>query len=436
MSRLNLNISLFLTLSVALACPSSAQAQSSQSIRLVGIQQGCERDGKFDHALERRLGQKGLPMGLVLQKSGASLPACSGEGCARLIQAACPSEQSRLLGGVVVQGKETTKFRLWLHDIASGQTAYQDEYCQGCEVLGALTTQIGRLIAAPRFGASPSTVPSYCMQGGANASSPAQVTAGPLFLTVYGEGKNKAALFAALKQQLTLIGRKVFPVPIESKSYTSDVLKKIVNGSQNAQVLGVEVPKDGKLQLFLYDQKTELTDGKLLDCADCEKDKDALITRIQPEVSTMLDHCFGETCGGSGSPTAPPPGEACEPFASEAACTGPSALVTSGLSGSHIDPGTAKVIKGAVWGIAAASALAAGGLFIANAAGPGKYVDTSGLTIDNALWRPAWAVAGITIGLIGVAIPVTLIVNVAAKNSAAPKASSPTSAAYEIQCPG
>ena len=61
-------------------------------------------------------------------------------------------------------------------------------------------------------------------------------------------------------------------------------------------MLGVEVPREGKLQLFLYDQHTDQTEGKLLDCPDCDGSKDTLIARIQPEVANLLEHCFGDAC--------------------------------------------------------------------------------------------------------------------------------------------
>ena len=98
-----------------------------------------------------------------------------------------------------------------------------------------------------------------------------------------------------MKQQLTLLGYKVEPQPIEAGKTTPDP-KKLVAGHKSARVLGVEVPREGKLQLFLYDQHTDQTEGKLLDCPDCDGSKDTLIARIQPEVANLLKHCFGDAC--------------------------------------------------------------------------------------------------------------------------------------------
>lgn len=424
-----------LLIGLPLLFSSGAAQADGPTVQFVGIQRGCERDDQLDRAVERRLMQKGTPVALLHQSSGAPLPPCFGEHCAERFKQSCPTTGGRLLGGLVVQGKDMLQVRLWLHDLLTGQTAYQDEYCQSCEIVGAVATQAARLISAPHFGAAPSAVPLYCTQSGASGgATTANAAAGPLFLTVQGDGKNKSFLLNALKQQLSLLGYKPQPVTVEAKTATLDVLQKIVAGHKNARVFGVDVPKDGKLQLFLFDQKTELTEGKLIDCPECEKDRDALIARVQPEIPALLEHCFAESCSNANPSSAPPPAEACSPFP-DPICGGDAGPASSAAlsSGRHIDPATAKLVKGALWGIFAGSAAAAIGLAAANSTSAGTYV-SGGHEHYNVLAQPAWALTGVAIVSLGLAIPTTILVNRAQR--ATTDARSPAaSAASLIQCP-
>lgn len=398
-------------------------------VYFVGVQRGCERDGSMDHALERRMFQKGTPVALLHKPAGEPLPPCYGERCGQWVRQACPTSPGRVLGGSVVQGKELLQVRLWLYDLQSGQTAYQDDYCQGCDILSALSTQAARLIAAPVFGPAPGAVPSYCTATAtSSAGSRASAPTGPLLLTVFGDGKHRPALLAALKQQLGLLGYKVEPLSLEASKSTPDV-KKLVAGQRNARVLGVEVPKEGKLQLFLYDQKTEQTEGKLLDCEECDKDRESLIAKVQPEVATIMEHCFGEACS-AGSPSAvPPPPEACTPFP-DPVCGGEAWSTGSAAPrGRYIDPATAKLVKGSLWSLFGVSAATAICLFVAN-----EFVTTErlGQSPQGILTQPAWAIAGFSALTFAIAVPVTVLL----PRASSPKQAAPTSSQEgAIQCP-
>lgn len=411
----------------------NARAEVGTSpIRFVGIEQECKRDKKMDQALERKLRKQSIPVALVTRRSGESLPICTGAGCGRLIHADCPTEQGKILGGVVVPGKNATKIRLWLHDPASGQTAYLDDYCQGCDTPSALLSQTARLIGAPRVGSTPDLTPSYCQpQPAAAASGAVTANAGTLFLTVYGDNKNKAALVSALKVQLQLLGRKVIPLQQEYKQYTSDVLSKIVAGSQNAQVLGFETSKDGTLQYFLYDQKTNRTSGSLLECRQCDTDKDALIARVNSELPVFLAYCFSESCGFQSA--ASPPPDACAPFPAE--CESESISKEPGRSGAYIDPSTAKLVKGALWGLFAAGAATSLGLLALNSTSAGTLTDVDGNRIAQQLWLPGWTAAGISIGILGLAIPTTIIVNRATPEPSAGNSAASHLTKDSVQCP-
>ena len=406
-----------------------AQAQSAP-IHFVGIQRGCERDGGLDHRIERRMVERGPKAGLVTQPSGAPLPACFGEQCAQLFKQSCPATTGRLLGGLVVQGKDVTKIRLWLHDLGTGQTAYQDDYCQGCELIGAVAAQAARLVENPRFASAPGLAPLYCSQPAASAAASASPATGPLFVSVYGDGKHKAPLVAAVKQQLSLLGRRVIPIPGDGKINGLEALQKIVAGQKDAQVLGIDLPKDGKIQMFLFDQRTEMNDGRLIDCADC--DKETLIAKVQPEISTMLERCFGDACGNS--PTVAPPTEACEPFPEPVCGGGRSADQMAAHPGRYIDPTTAKLVKGSLWSLFAATAVTGITLLGLNSTSVGNYVDINSRSADNTLWRPGWAATGISLGLLGISIPLTIAIDKAARTGTPVTPATRTSS--QISCPG
>src|SRR4051794_19753910 len=121
-------------LGLALVSPTRVARAEGSPVYFVGVQRGCERDGQLDHAVERRMFQRKTPVALVRKPTGEPLPPCFGDRCGQWFHNSCPTAPGRVLGGSVVQGKDLLQVRLWLYDLQSGQTAYQDEYCQGCDI--------------------------------------------------------------------------------------------------------------------------------------------------------------------------------------------------------------------------------------------------------------------------------------------------------------
>jgi len=331
----------------------------------------------------------------------------------------------------VVQGKETTSFRLWLYDLSTGQVAYQDDYCQSCSLTDAMLVQANALVENPRFGAIPGPKPTYCNHPAADTmSAPAISPTGPIFLLVHGVGPHKPALHTAMKAQLEALGRTPLPVTVESKTYTLDILQKIVEGQQNARVLGAELKAGGRVELFLFDQKTGLTDDESVRCQDCSAEN--LVIQVKQAVAKLLDHCFGAQCAGTTA--AAPPVEACEPFPDQQ-CPGLDALLSPSFSGGtidrdHLTPKTVRLIKGLTWGAFAASAAATIALFAANQA---VSADIGGRPYGAVLTGPAWTSAALTVLSLGVAIPITVKIKSA---SVAAPASGPAESPHPIQCPG
>lgn len=423
----------------ALSLLAAEVARAEAPVLLWGFQSGCEQLTNENRAVEKALHAQQKDVGLLGSPRGTPLPACVGERCAQALRAACPAASGRLLGGQVVSSRNVVKTRLWLHDLASGQTAYQDEYCQSCDLglATALTAQARHLIEQPHFGAAPGPTPTYCAGPAARQDgAQGEQRGGPVFLTVYGDSRHKAPLHEALRQQLGLRGRQVLQVTVESKTYAREELEKIVAGHSDAQVLGVNVPRDGKLQIFLFDQRSGKSDFKSVGCPECAQDKDTMIAKVQPEVAAMLEHCFGWQCADPAArpPGAEPPLEACEPFPAPS-CSDLDALLAPAagdhLDQDHLTPRTAKLIKASVWSLFAASAAAAIGLGIANSL---VTQEANGHTYSGSLTQPAWAVAGVSAGIFAVALPVTILVNRAQRSSAS-AASSGSSLASTIQCP-
>lgn len=418
----------------------SAAARAEVPVTLWGFQRGCERMPDIDRLIEKRLFEQHHTVGLLHSPDGKAPPACAAgqaERCAQSVGSACPGMQGRILGGQAIEGKDIVRTRLWLYDLGTGQIAYQDEYCHTCNLVGALSAQSRQLIENPHFGAAPEATPMYC--GGAAARSQSAAKGGPIFVTVYGDGRNKTALSAALQGQLQSLGRAVLPLPIEAKTYSREALERIVSGQQGARVLMADVQREGKVALYMYDQRTTKVDAKTVTCTGC--DAEALTTQVKESVSELLDRCSGDECAADvmiGMVTAPI--AACEPFPTDS-CTSSQldALLSSGASGAPaaggagLDARSAKLLKGLAWGAFAASAATGITLLALSGTSAGQYTNAQGYTYGHNLDGPGWTAIGLSGLLLAVSIPTTLVVNRAAARTRQPVSYSTGPAL--IQCP-
>lgn len=430
-----LSIALVLT---AILWPVAARADGAK-VYLWGFQHDCKNIADTDHSIEKDLFAKRGDIGLLTSPAGQPLPPCTPgneERCVQSLRAVCPMTQGRILGGQIVTEQDTLNTRLWLYDLASGQIAYQDDYCQGCTEADALAAQIQRILDQPHFAARPGAKPMYCAAGAGSALTPivSPQPPRPVFLSVFGEGKHRAALTAILKQQLGTRARQVLPMPFEPRSYGPEDLQKIVAERQEAQVLGAESRKDGKVYLFVYDGRTKRIADNLLDCDDCSRDRDALATRVQNGVTTLLDRCFSLQCGDPNMrpPGTEPPVEACQPFPEAACALSDKLMIPAGsaaainTSGYVIDPSTASLAKGLTWGAFAVTAATAGLLFAVNGA----------VTTDSnryVLTPTAWAMTGAAAVSLACATPLTLRIRRAEKQSS--QSTLPASGNQWVQCP-
>lgn len=417
-----------LTVSLSVLNPSGPAA--ADPLYLWGAHQRCEGQAEEDRTLEKALYRQGNAAALLRTPQGLPLPACVGAECGQALKAACPDLRGRLLGAQVVGTLYITRTRLWLHDLATGKTAFRDDYCHQCDTK-ALLHHAQALLAAPAFGPPPDPRPSYCLHPTTTNQSPAP----PLVLSIYGDGKHKAAILDSILEQLKLRGRLALKAPYEPKHFGRDDIEKLASLQPGAHVLVVQANRDHSVQLFLFDLASGHDLSKRLKCDDCAE-KETLLARLQPEVAQLLDYCTGLSCA---DPThrpggAEPPLEACEPFPQLPCDT--SALhqtPTPHNSTPHpgLDPKTARLLTALSWtGVAAAGATSLS-LFALSGSGAGTYTDKRGLGIGNLLDGAGWAMAGTTLGLAGLAIPTTLFLQ-KAKLSSTPSA---VGGAPIISCP-
>jgi len=331
-----------------------------------------------------------------------------------MLRAACPSVQGQLVGGVIEPEQPgTQRFRLWMYDFGTGQAAYLDEWCKrGCNLGEEMGRQTFALLDNPRVRAV-STQPGYCVpipEPPAPKPRSARVT-----VAIAGDSRIRSTTWNAVKNRLTSLGRE--PVLLPSEGYVNaPALRKLAKADPNGQVLGLELTAEGA-DLWVFDAiKNEQYPAKFK-CRDCTKED--LADKLAFRAGALLDEAIQP------DPIRTPPDDACTPFAF-AQCGG-----AANISSAGIDPKLATTLKGLAWGAFAVTTAASLGLFAANATEAGvqrgRYDEA-----QNSLVRPAWAMAGASALMLGIAIPVHILISRASSN---PSGSPGTAARAPLQCP-
>lgn len=189
-----------------------------------------------------------------------------------------------------------------------------------------------------------------------------------------------------------------------------------------------------RARLFLHDLETGKTAWHDTYCQSCPQA--SLLTKgaqalLQSPDWSAVPGPRPSYCGGAdGNVTARPPAEACTPWPELDCDDGPgaqSAVAAGPSSGApHIDPGTAKIVKGALWGMFAASAATGLTLTILNGT---SVADMPGRS--NTLGDAAWTGLGLAAASLAIAIPVHLRVSRAEK----PATPNSTTPAAQLKCP-
>lgn len=185
----------------------------SGAVQIFGVYRDCALDLGVTDAITLRLQQ----MGERVRATASELlsAACAGSDCAQHLRAHDPSVQNgRLLGGrvrVQVTGEVST--RLWLSEIATGETVYSDDACVRCNVSELLARQAANLIEKSPA-TSVATKESMPPSGASAEGAAAAAQAGPkrIALSVKGAGVGSIlTLSAAANKTLRQMGYDVSP---------------------------------------------------------------------------------------------------------------------------------------------------------------------------------------------------------------------------------
>lgn len=407
---------LFLFL-VFLALSSSSAWAKSNRILLWGVQRGCTPNPDLLREVEKKLSI--ISSDIVTLSPDPKRLGCQGQACAAQLARECPgvaTQGGMLIGAVVEPGKEASKIRIWVHDLEAGVTAYKDEYCQGCSLLSSLPSMVTSLAEQPSFSeAAPGLTPMYCQKSAAPAASAPLVS--KIFVVLSSELKHKSAVSGLIKQRLQSIAVDAVQSHVDSSTLTLAELTKMTAKEPGSQVLVVEGKSGGKVEVSLFDGATQRTEAREIDCQHC--DKDEMLVQVKGSIEALLSHCFGDQCGSRTSAERVPP-EACQPFqilrcgggedAADGAVFSASAGSPSGNPGASraVSSPAAKLAKGVLWGLFAAGAATSIGLLAANYTSAGSVLGPTEKGI-NLLAPAAGATAGLSVLILGGAIPVTIL---------------------------
>jgi len=396
----------------------SATAAHAEKVLLYGLNRGCQSDEKLTQAVEQQLTSSAYTVVKVVPDKPLSQP----DAAATQLQQQCSGLTGRLLGGTVQDVDGFKRVRLWLVDLATRQTAVLDDYCRDCDIAQRAGIAAVRLTekGVAASATPPSSVPTYCASESAAASA-GSVRSNKLAVVVYGEPKAKSAVYAAVRTAVASTGREVTQAHAEGRSFGPSDLRKMLR-EPSGQVLGAELTAEGA-NLWVFDGLTEKTQPLNVPCAAC--DKEELGRKVALSALAVLDTCFDGKCE-KGTTSLRPPAEACQPM-TEAICG------SSGELGNNLNPTSAKIIKGLTWGAFAASTAVAITLFSLSGTSAGTYKTANGNVIEHYLDGPAWAVSGISLGLLGISIPITAIVNRA--TAPIPQRTQSVAIPARIQCP-
>lgn len=419
------------SLTFALLClfalpATAAEPQASDDnprVYIWGIKQGCSQSSQRAEAVRRYLRSIAYPATVL--KVPPEWQGCQGEECARLLSGRCPGPgRGVLLGGRVEEKNKVVRVRLWMYDYAARKTAYQDGFCNKCDLDESLTLSTAEIIERPSFESTPSATPIYCKPVTEVKEPPPPYN--KVFFLALGDGKQKQLYQPLLEEVARKSGIRAEPVTQHIKSLSLDALNRIVAREGSARVLWTELTSDGKVYVWIFDQHSQMTDGLIVDCAGC--DKDALLAKTRAAAEQLLDRCLGPHCSNSASPMRRPP-EACEPYL---ACGGTelaSATDAAAPSGSlGIDPKLARLVKGSLWGLVGATAASSLLLLALDQTAAGTFRQ-DGREVTHVLAPASIGLAAASGLALGLAIPVTLLVN-----RAAPRSRSEASPS-DFQCP-
>ena len=369
-----------------LVAPLSARAQSTL---LWGVSRGCEVDAILTKVVKDHLDKAALPVTPL----GATTAATSAQEAVAELRKQCPGVQGRVLGGYVEAGG-AERFRLWMYDLGTEQVAYVDGYCS--EATCRLREQVGlgaiEIVDKPVYGRT-GEKPSYCEPQGVSAASQ-EVRSRKVVVVLSWPAGSKPAMQAAVQRDLSAADREASVAKADGKNVlTAGQMKKLLGADASGQVLGMEPSAKGA-SLWVFDGASEQRVVATVECPGCSP------AELADKASVRAVSLLSEASKPE-APKKPPPESACTPIA-EPQCAKPSANAPA------ISPGIAKLVKGSLWGLFAASAATTMTLAILNETTVGDQVARF-QTFHHQLTPAVWTMAGMATLSLAISIPTTVV---------------------------
>jgi hypothetical protein len=340
----------------------------------------------------------------------------------RELKSACAGVSGRVLGGTIEpsEGRGFERFRLWLVDLATEQVASVDGVCpdKDCRLSDEVGWKAMELLDKPRFGALSDT-PSFCQPPPPPVASEV-VRSKRVTLVVQGSTGFRQSITAAVQRQVATTGREAVTWKGDPKQFFGyELLHKMLQGEPTGQILGISSTPKGA-SLWVFDGPSDQTYPAQLDCPRCTPE--ALADKAAVRGVALLDQVTRAE-----PPRFVPPDGACGPLVLPQ-CKQPSVSLVG------MTPSTAKLVKGSVWGLFAASAATAITLAILNETSVGDRAvvlqnPTLHGILHHTLTKPAWGMGAVTGLSLAVAIPTTIWANRASRKS------TPATATWKLVCP-
>ena len=359
-----------------------------------GIHRGCEPDKGLTGVLREKLEGATFPttsLGMVPMVG-------SPQEAVRELKSACAGVSGRVLGGTIEpsEGRGFERFRLWLVDLATEQVASVDGVCpdKDCRLSDEVGWKAMELLDKPRFGALSDT-PSFCQPPPPPVASEV-VRSKRVTLVVQGSTGFRQSITAAVQRQVATTGREAVTWKGDPKQFFGyELLHKMLQGEPTGQILGISSTPKGA-SLWVFDGPSDQTYPAQLDCPRCTPE--ALADKAAVRGVALLDQVTRAE-----PPRFVPPDGACGPLVLPQ-CKQPSVSLVG------MTPSTAKLVKGSVWGLFAASAATAITLAILNETSVGDQTERF-QTFHHQLTPAARTMPFVAALSLAIAVPATVVVD-------------------------
>ncbi len=287
-------------------------------VRRWGESCGSKFDPELTNALAQRMQEIGELSVTLRPTSDPYSYHCQPATCsARFIQV-CNLRSGILLGADVetrasqslTEPEPWTVMRVWRADVATKQLRYADHACRGCNIGSTLARLAGDLIEHPESGgsqvtgrplltcASPAAPPAEgalsvktkSEDGIGTGSGALAAEDGRTYLLIHAikeQRSHRSEVERSVRQHLRMMGHKVSAADLDWAQFQPGPLNKIVGKAHLGQAMGIQLQKDGQVELRIFDGKSERMSSSTLECLGCASEE--LTRRITLTAGRLLD---------------------------------------------------------------------------------------------------------------------------------------------------